>query len=253
MSLGKLERAEAVATEALERARAGLDHSGMSMAFAILGEVAQLRGRLDEAATYFTESDVHARQTEHLNIRGTALNNRAELARIQGDVALATTLAEEGLLLSQSEGITFVVARHATPPCWAAWPNSRETMLWPKCATGRPSCSTALLAVLTTPPGAWRAWLSRSALKGATSQRPACARQRQHCASWPKHRCHQPSVKPLSRPLPVHKLLWTNRPLEQSGLPDLHSRRMKRLTTPWGNQARQRETESQEEAGPLVS
>jgi predicted ATPase/transcriptional regulator with XRE-family HTH domain len=114
MSLGKLERAEAVATEALERARAGLDHSGMSMALAILGEVAQLRGRLDEAATYFTESDEHARQTEHLNIRGTALNNRAELARMQGDVALATTLAEEGLLLAQSEGITFVVARHAT-------------------------------------------------------------------------------------------------------------------------------------------
>jgi ATP/maltotriose-dependent transcriptional regulator MalT len=114
MSLGKLDRAEAVAIEALERARASLDHSGMSMALAILGEVAQLRGRLDEAATYFTESDELARQTEHLNIRGTALNNRAELARMQGDVALATTLAEEGLLHAQSEGITFVVARHAT-------------------------------------------------------------------------------------------------------------------------------------------
>ena len=54
-------------------------------------------------------------------------------------------------------------------------------------------------------------------------------------------------------PLPVHKLLWTNRPLEQSGLPDLYSRRMKRLTTPWGPQASQRETESREEAGPFVS
>ncbi len=110
VSLGKLERAEAVATKALERGRAGLDHSGMSMAFAILGLVAQMRGKLDEAATYFTESDVHARQTEHLSIRGTALGNRAELARMQGDVVQATALFEEALSGVQSIGMTWAIA-----------------------------------------------------------------------------------------------------------------------------------------------
>ena len=71
-----------MANEALKRAQARLDYSTMSMAFAILGEVAQQRGRLDGAATYFTESDRHARQTEHLSIKGTALSNRSE-SRLQ--------------------------------------------------------------------------------------------------------------------------------------------------------------------------
>ena len=110
VSLGKLERAEAVATEAVERARAGLDHSGMSMAFAVLGMAAQMRGKLDEAATSFTESDVHARQTEHLSIRGTALGNRAELARLQGDMVQATALFEEALSGVQALGMTFAMA-----------------------------------------------------------------------------------------------------------------------------------------------
>ena len=118
ISLGKLERTEAMANEALKRAQARLDYSTMSMAFAILGEVAQQRGRLDGAATYFTESDRHARQTEHLSIKGTALSNRSELARLQGDVALATTLAEEGLLQAQAAGIDIYsrqIHHHAGP------------------------------------------------------------------------------------------------------------------------------------------
>jgi predicted ATPase/DNA-binding XRE family transcriptional regulator len=110
VSLGKLELAEAVATKALERARPGLDHSRMSMAFAVLGNLAQMRGKLDEAATYFTESDMHARQTEHLSIRGTALGNRAELTRIQGDVPQATALFEEALSGLQAMGMTFGIA-----------------------------------------------------------------------------------------------------------------------------------------------
>jgi len=114
VSLGKLERAEAVATEALERARAGLDHSGMSMAFTILGMVAQVRRKLDEAATYFTESYMHARQTEHLSIRGTALGKRAELARMQGDMVQATALFEEALSGVQAIGMTWGIAGNTT-------------------------------------------------------------------------------------------------------------------------------------------
>jgi len=114
LSLGKLERAEALATEALERARQREDHSGMSMACTILGLIARRRGRLEEAATCFTEGDTHAQLTEHLSIRGTALQHRAELAWIQGDLARATTLFEEGLLLAQSAGATWVVAAGTT-------------------------------------------------------------------------------------------------------------------------------------------
>ena len=110
VSLGKLERAEAVAAEAVKRARAELDHSGMSMAFAVLGLVAQMRGKLDEAASSFTESDMHARQTEHVSIRGTALGNRAELARMQGDMVQATALFEEALSGVQALGMTFAMA-----------------------------------------------------------------------------------------------------------------------------------------------
>lgn len=110
LGLGKLERAEALATEALERARQSGDQSCMSIAWSILGLAAKAQGKLDEAAAWFTESVSHARLTEHLSINGIASRNRVELAWIQGDLALATTQAEEGRLLAQSAGITFVVA-----------------------------------------------------------------------------------------------------------------------------------------------
>jgi predicted ATPase/transcriptional regulator with XRE-family HTH domain len=110
LDLGKLERAEALATEALERARQSRDQNCMSIAWSILGLAAKAQSKLDEAVAWFTESVTHARLTEHLSINGIALRNRVELAWIQGDLALATTLAEEGLLLAKSAGITFVVA-----------------------------------------------------------------------------------------------------------------------------------------------
>jgi len=114
VSLEKLEQAEALATAALERAQQSGDQSGMSLAWSILGMAAKAQGKLDEAAAFFAESDTQARQTEHLSIRGMALRNRAELAWIQGDLARATMLAEEGRLLAQSAGIPFVVAGQAT-------------------------------------------------------------------------------------------------------------------------------------------
>ncbi len=114
LGLGKLERAEALATEFLERARPRGDQIGMSSAWIVLGMVARVRGKLDEAAAFFTESDTHARLTEHLSIKGMALRNRVDLAWIQGDLTQATMLAEEGRLLAQSAGITFVVAGQTT-------------------------------------------------------------------------------------------------------------------------------------------
>ena len=114
LGLGKLERAEALATETLERARQRGDQSVISIAWTVLGMVARARGKLDEAATFFAESDTHARLTEHLSIKGMALRNRAELAWIQGDLTQATTFAEEGRFLAQSAGVTFVVAAQTT-------------------------------------------------------------------------------------------------------------------------------------------
>ena len=103
-----------LAGETLERARARADQSGMSLAWSILGMAARTRGKLDEATAFFTESDTHARLTEHLSIKGMALRNRAELAWIQGNLTQAAQLCEEGRLLAQSAGITFVVAAQTT-------------------------------------------------------------------------------------------------------------------------------------------
>jgi predicted ATPase/transcriptional regulator with XRE-family HTH domain len=114
LSLGKLERAEALATAALDRAQQRGDHSGMSLAWNMLGMTSQAQGKLEEAATYFTHSDTHARLTGHPNLRRLALRNRAELAWMQGDLARATTLFEEALLLAQSAGGTWFVAAATT-------------------------------------------------------------------------------------------------------------------------------------------
>src|SRR5262249_53921323 len=110
LGLGKLELVEALATEALERARQSGDQDCMSIAWGILGMAAKAQGKLDEAAAWFTESVSHARLTEQLSINGIALRNRVELAWIQGDLALASHLLEDSLPLAQSAGITFVVA-----------------------------------------------------------------------------------------------------------------------------------------------
>jgi tetratricopeptide (TPR) repeat protein len=131
LSLDKLERAETLAAEALEHARQYTDASAMSMvAFSILGMIARRQVRLAEAASYFTESEAHARLAEAVTslrtsesptwqaldeaIRGTALLNHAELAELQGDLALATTLTEEGRAMAQEEGVPFVVAGMTT-------------------------------------------------------------------------------------------------------------------------------------------
>lgn len=107
---GKTERAEAVAREALERAQRSGDHCGISSALAILGQIAQSGGNLDEAAAFFAKSDEHATLGGFPNLRGITLRNLAELARMRGDLARATMLYEETLAVARTKGITFGVA-----------------------------------------------------------------------------------------------------------------------------------------------
>lgn len=114
LNLGKMERAEAVAKETLHRSVPGGDHSGMSSAYAILGQIAQMRGQIDEAATCFTKSDEHAKRSEIGSLQGMALRNLAELARIQGDYVRATALLEESLESARSFGVAWVVANITT-------------------------------------------------------------------------------------------------------------------------------------------
>jgi predicted ATPase/DNA-binding XRE family transcriptional regulator len=107
---GKTERAEVVAREALSRAQKSRDHCGICSALAILGQIAQRSGNLDEAAIFLVESDEHARFGESPDLRGITLRNLAELARMQGDLASATALYEAALAVARTTGTTFGVA-----------------------------------------------------------------------------------------------------------------------------------------------
>jgi predicted ATPase/transcriptional regulator with XRE-family HTH domain len=114
LRLGKLERAKAVATAALEHAQQRGDPCLMSVAWSVLGIAAKAEGKLAEAAVCFAACDTQAQRTDALSIRGVALGHRAEVAWMQGDLERATTLAEEGRQGAQSMGIPFVVAGQAT-------------------------------------------------------------------------------------------------------------------------------------------
>jgi tetratricopeptide (TPR) repeat protein len=107
---GKTERAGAVARDALEHGRRSGDHGAISSAFAILGQIAQRDGNLDEAATCFVASDEYARLAGFPDLRGFTLRNLAELARMQGDLVRATRLYEEALAVARATGMTFGVA-----------------------------------------------------------------------------------------------------------------------------------------------
>jgi predicted ATPase/DNA-binding XRE family transcriptional regulator len=107
---GKTEQAEALAHEALSRSQKSEDHCGSSSALAILGQIAQRRGALEKAATYFGESDEQATLGGFPDLRGFTLRNLAELARMQGDLVRATTLYEEALAAVEARGMTFGVA-----------------------------------------------------------------------------------------------------------------------------------------------
>ncbi|HEY6406359.1 MAG TPA: tetratricopeptide repeat protein, partial [Ktedonobacteraceae bacterium] len=110
LSRGKTQRAEVVAREALSRAQKSGDHCAICSSLAILGQIAQRSGNLDEAATFFVKSDEHARLGGSPALQGITLRNLAEMARMQGDLARATTLYEEALTVVRSIGMTFGVA-----------------------------------------------------------------------------------------------------------------------------------------------
>src|SRR5579872_932923 len=110
LSRGKTERAEAVAHEALSRAQKSGDHCAICSSLAIQGQIAQRGGNLDKAATFFVESEEHARLGGSPALRGITMRNLAELARMQGNLALATTLYEEALVVVRTIGMTFGVA-----------------------------------------------------------------------------------------------------------------------------------------------
>ena len=114
LSWGKVERAEAMAREMLDLAQRALDHAGMSMALAILGQLAQESGKIDEAVTYFAESYTHSKLTENISVRGRALLNLAEGARLQGDITGAMSLLEEALATARARGFTWGVANVTT-------------------------------------------------------------------------------------------------------------------------------------------
>ncbi|TMC15501.1 MAG: tetratricopeptide repeat protein, partial [Chloroflexi bacterium] len=105
---GKAEQgAEAFAQEALHLAQRIGDLHGISSAFATLGMIAQVNGKLDEAETAFTESYTQASLIENRGLMSRALSNLAELAQAQGDAARATVLFEEALTTVQAIGLTW--------------------------------------------------------------------------------------------------------------------------------------------------
>jgi tetratricopeptide (TPR) repeat protein len=83
------------------------DQNGINNAFATLGMIAQVSGKLDEAEAAFTESFTHARLIERRGLMSRALFHLADLARMRGDVAHATALLEEALASAQAIGITW--------------------------------------------------------------------------------------------------------------------------------------------------
>ncbi|HZU68364.1 MAG TPA: helix-turn-helix domain-containing protein [Ktedonobacteraceae bacterium] len=105
---GKVDRgAEAFAQEALQLAQRIADQNGISNAFATLGMIAQESNKLDEAEVAFTESYTHARRIEQMGLMSRALSGLADVARMRGDAARATSLLEEALTNARATGITW--------------------------------------------------------------------------------------------------------------------------------------------------
>jgi tetratricopeptide (TPR) repeat protein len=90
------------------------DHGGMSSVFAILGQTAQRSGNIEEAEAFFIESDEHAKRGSYADLRGFTLRNLAEIARMRGNLARATTLYEEALAIAQGVGMRWGMALIAT-------------------------------------------------------------------------------------------------------------------------------------------
>ena len=114
LSRGKLEQTVEIANEALRLAQQMDNHSGMSNAFDLLGQVAFKRGKSDEATSYFTACANHASLSGNIASKSRALMNLAESARLQGDFANATTHLEEALAIAQDVGMIWGMANVMT-------------------------------------------------------------------------------------------------------------------------------------------
>ncbi|GHO92324.1 hypothetical protein KSF_023720 [Reticulibacter mediterranei] len=111
--LGQPERSVAIAKAALALGERTGEQVGISNALALLGHLAQARGHLEEAVSYFERSYQHARlggAGDDGGSLGRARDNLARIARAQGKLALARQMLEESLAHCRSEHFTWGVA-----------------------------------------------------------------------------------------------------------------------------------------------
>jgi predicted ATPase/DNA-binding XRE family transcriptional regulator len=110
LAAGMLERAEAVAQEALQLAQDVGDVDHIGNAFATLGLIAQARGDFDAAAAAFAASATCAESAAPGNLRHLALTNLAEIARARRDYSGAEELLTEALAAARAVGNTLEAA-----------------------------------------------------------------------------------------------------------------------------------------------
>jgi non-specific serine/threonine protein kinase len=104
MGRGDYERAEALAAEGLETARAGAVARMFMQTMQTLGALARERGEIDRAEAFYVDSLAHARDVDHrLFIMG-AKNGLASVALARGDVEGARRLLDESLEIGRKIG-----------------------------------------------------------------------------------------------------------------------------------------------------
>jgi predicted ATPase/DNA-binding XRE family transcriptional regulator len=113
-NLARSERAAALAQEEWELSRRLGDHASMSLALANLGNLAQARGDLAEAADYFEQSYQHAHLGMDWRAQGIALVNLASIAIAQRDFSRAQVLLEERLAQVRAERFDWAIANVLT-------------------------------------------------------------------------------------------------------------------------------------------
>ncbi len=117
MHLGRNERAEVLAREALGLAKQTGDQFEITHVLATLGSVALASGKEDEASAYYTESYAAAKRADDAGDArpiGLALLNLGELARKRGEFTHATAFLEEALARTRALDITWGIANILT-------------------------------------------------------------------------------------------------------------------------------------------
>jgi predicted ATPase/transcriptional regulator with XRE-family HTH domain len=114
LAAGMLERAEAIAQEALALAEDVGDADGIGNAYMTLGLIAQARGDLDAAEVAFAVSAAHAASAGPGNLRLWVLTNLAEIARARGNLSRAEELLAAALALARAAGNTWEAAMTVT-------------------------------------------------------------------------------------------------------------------------------------------